>query len=179
MKIVCERLGNETVKYLSYGNSKGRLGFVSVNKQEVGRELMSTIQVEQMSNTECLVFISALIPFKVKKYCLENHPNYKYTAESDKSYLRPKPYLFEYSDEEIEQVRVKAVGEDGYIEPRIIESVRRRAIEQKKYKATEAFRLQRLWRKLRLSREMRQRLMSSCKRTWRAGRSCKRRKCQR
>ena len=113
------------VYYLSFGNSKGRLGSVSVNKQEVGRELMSRIQVEQMSNTECLVFIRALRPFKVKKYRLENHPNYKYTAEADKSYLKPNPYLLEYSDEEIEQVRVKAVGEDGYIEPRIIESARR------------------------------------------------------
>ena len=54
------------VYYLSFGNSKGRLGSVSVNKQEVGRELMSRIQVEQMSNTECLVFIRALRPFKVK-----------------------------------------------------------------------------------------------------------------
>ena len=27
--------------------------------------------------------------------------------------------MLEYSDEEIEQVRVKAVGEEGYIEPRI------------------------------------------------------------
>ena len=78
-------------------------------------------------------------PFKVKKYRLENHPNYKYTVEADKSYLRPNPYLLEYSDEEIEQVRVKAVGEDGYIEPRIIESARRRAKEQeKKRKAQEA-----------------------------------------
>ena len=139
LKIVCERLGKETVKHLSFGNSKGRLGSVSVNKQEVGRELMSRIQVEQMSNTECLVFIRALRPFKVKKYRLENHPNYKYTAEADKSYLRPNPYLLEYSDEEIEQVRVKAVGEEGYIEPRIIESARRRAMEQeKKRKAKEA-----------------------------------------
>ncbi|MBR3602573.1 MAG: hypothetical protein IKL49_09675 [Lachnospiraceae bacterium] len=58
----------------------------------------------------CLVFIRALRPFKVKKYRLENHPNYKYTAEADKSYLRPNPYLLEYCDEEIELVRVKAVG---------------------------------------------------------------------
>ena len=77
-------------------------------------------------------------PFKVKKYRLENHPNYKYTVEADKSYLRPNPYLLEYSDEEIEQVRVKAVGEDGYIEPRIIESARRRAKEQEKKRKAQA-----------------------------------------
>lgn len=71
LKIICEHLGKETVKTLSYGNSKGRLGSVSTNKQEVGRELMSRIQVGQMSNTECLVFIRSLRPFKVRKYRLE------------------------------------------------------------------------------------------------------------
>lgn len=54
-KIIVERMGKETVKTLSFGNSRGKMGSVSVNKQEVGRELMSRIQIEQMSNTECLV----------------------------------------------------------------------------------------------------------------------------
>ena len=67
LKIICDRLGKETVKTLSFGNSKGRMGAVSTNKQDVGKELMSRIQVEQMSNTECLVFIRALRPFKVRK----------------------------------------------------------------------------------------------------------------
>lgn len=77
MKIIVERMGKETVKTLSFGNSRGKMGSISVNKQEVGRELMSRIQIEQMSNTECLVFIRALRPFMRKKYRLENHPNYK------------------------------------------------------------------------------------------------------
>lgn len=134
LKIICEHLGKETVKTLSYGNSKGRLGSVSTNKQEVGRELMSRIQVEQMSNTECLVFIRSLRPFKVRKYRLEKHPNYKFTAEADKKYLRANPYLLEFCDEEIEAVRVKAVGEDGYITPRVVDSARKRALEVEKKK---------------------------------------------
>ena len=80
----------------------------------------------------CVALPEFLVSLKLKKYRLENHPNYKYTAEADKSYLKPNTYLLEYSNEEIEQVRVKAVGEEGYIEPRIIESARRRAMEQEK-----------------------------------------------
>lgn len=134
LKIIVERMGKETVKTLSFGNSRGKMGSVSVNKQEVGRELMSRIQIEQMSNTECLVFIRALRPFKKKKYRLENHPNYKYTAEANKKYLRANPYLLEYCDEEIESVRVKPVGEEGYIEPKVVNSARKRALEIEKQK---------------------------------------------
>lgn len=138
LKIIVERMGKETVKTLSFGNSRGKMGSVSVNKQEVGRELMSRIQIEQMSNTECLVFIRALRPFKRKKYRLENHPNYKYTAEADKRYLRANPYLLEFSDEEIEAVRVKPVGEEGYVEPKMVNSARKRALEVEKRKKAQA-----------------------------------------
>lgn len=132
LKIVCERLGKETVRTLSFGSSRGRMGSVSVNKQEVGRELMSRIQVEQMSNTECLVFVRALRPFKVKKYRLERHPNYRYLAEADRSYLQKDPFLLEYDGEEMEAVRVKAVGEEGYVPPAVVDSARRRAREAEK-----------------------------------------------
>ena len=127
LKIICDRLGKETVKTLSFGQSKGKMSSVSTNKQDTARELMSRIQVEQMSNTECLVFIRALRPFKVKKYSLEEHPNYKSTAEADSGYLRKAEYCLEYNDEEIEAVRVKAVGEEGYIKPLVVDSARRRA----------------------------------------------------
>ena len=134
LKIICDRLGKETVKTLSFGQSKGKMSSVSTNKQDAARELMSRIQVEQMSNTECLVFIRALRPFKVKKYSLEEHPNYKYTAEADSGYLRKAEYCLEYNDEEIEAVRVKSVGEEGYIKPPVVDSARRRAqeVERKK-----------------------------------------------
>ena len=54
LKIVCNHLGKETVQTLSYGNSKGKMASTSVNKQSVGKELMSRINVEQMSNVMCL-----------------------------------------------------------------------------------------------------------------------------
>lgn len=138
LKIICDRLGKETVKTLSFGLSKGKMSSVSTNKQDAARELMSRIQVEQMSNTECLVFIRALRPFKVKKYRLEEHPNYKYTAEANPDFLRKADYCLEYNDEEIEAVRVKAVGEEGYIKPPVVDSARRRAQEAERRKRAEA-----------------------------------------
>ena len=70
-----------------------------------------------------------LRPFKAKKYILEKHPNYKYTAEADKKNLRNPPYLLSYNDEEMESVRVKAPGEEGYILPAVVDSARKRALE--------------------------------------------------
>lgn len=137
LKIVCERLGKETVKTLSFGSSRGRMGSVSTNKQEVGKELMSRIQVEQMSNTECLVFVRALRPFKVKKYRLERHPNYGYLAEADRKYLQKNPFILAYDGDEMEAVRVKAVGEEGYIPPAVVDSARRRAQELEKRRRAE------------------------------------------
>ena len=134
LKIICEHLGKETVKTLSFGLSKGKMSSTSTNKQDAGRELMSRIQVEQMNNTECLVFIRSLRPFKVKKYRLDKHPNYRYTAEADSKNLRPTPYLLEYCDEGIEEVRVKAPGEEGYTIPAVVDSARKRALEVEKRK---------------------------------------------
>lgn len=58
-----------------------------------------------------VIILLQLRPFKAKKYILEKHPNYKYTAEADKKNLRNPPYLLSYNDEEMESVRVKAPGE--------------------------------------------------------------------
>lgn len=138
LKIVCEHLGKETVKTLSFGLSKGKMSSLSTNKQDTGRELMSRIQVEQMNNTQCLVFIRSLRPFKVRKYRVEKHPNYKYTAEADRKNLRPSPYLLTYCDEEMEAVRVKAPGEEGYIVPPVVDSARKRALDVEKKKKAKA-----------------------------------------
>ena len=129
LKIVCNHLGKETVQTLSYGNSKGKMVSTSINKQSVGKELMSRINVEQMSNAMCLVFIRALKPFKVHKYKLEEHPNYRYTAEVDKKYMFSNPFKLIYDDEQIERIRIKRKNEDGYIQPKVVESARKRAYD--------------------------------------------------
>ena len=84
-----------------------------------------------------VIILLQLRPFKAKKYRLEKHPNYKYTAEADKKNLRNPPYLFSYNDEEMESVRVKAPGEEGYILPAVVDSARKRALEVEKKKSQE------------------------------------------
>lgn len=127
LKIVCDSLGKETVKSLSEGHSKGKGMSNSFNKQEVGRDLMSRIQVEQMSNAMCLVLIRALKPFKVHKYKLEEHPNYRYTLECNPSMIFNKSFEIAYDDEKIEEIRIKTKGEAGYTAPQEVDSARKRA----------------------------------------------------
>jgi type IV secretion system protein VirD4 len=132
LKIVCDRLGKESVKAMTSGTSKGgKQKSSSQNIQNVGRELMSRIQVEQMANNECLVFIRALKPFRVKKFALQDHPNYAFTAECDpEHYSFINPFQSEYDESEIERVRVKKSGEVGYTEPKAIRSARAMSIER-------------------------------------------------
>ena len=84
-----------------------------------------------------VIILLQLRPFKAKKYRLEKHPNYKYTAEADKKNLRNPPYLLSYNDEEMESVRVKAPQEEGYILPAVVDSARKRALEVEKKKIQE------------------------------------------
>ena len=84
-----------------------------------------------------VIILLQLRPFKAKKYRLEKHPNYKYTDETDKKNLRNPPYLLSYNDEEMESVRVKAPGEEGYILPAVVDSARKRALEVEKKKSQE------------------------------------------
>lgn len=131
LKIVTGHLGKETVKFLTNNFSKqGRGGSVSTNVSFTGRELMTAFQVEQMKNSECLVFIRAVKPFRDRKYPLQNHPNYKYTAEANKKEYRfVNPFILEYDGNEMEDIRMKFVGEEGYIAPKEVESARSRAMK--------------------------------------------------
>lgn len=59
-------------------------------------------------------------------------------VEADSRYLCKTAHCLEYSDEEIETVRVKAVGEEGYIKPPVVDSARRCAQEVERKKKAEA-----------------------------------------
>lgn len=85
-------------------------------------------------------YLVEVLPVEQRNFSnvLEILRNYKYTAEANKKYLRANPYLLEYCDEEIESVRVKPVGEEGYIEPEVVNSARKRALEIEKQKKAQA-----------------------------------------
>ncbi len=131
LKIVTGHLGKETIQFLTNNfNKNGRSGSVGTNISLTGRDLMTAFQVEQMKNSECLVFIRSVKPFRDRKYPLQNHPNYQYTAEKNKKdYKFINPFILQYDDEEMESIRMKFVGEEGYIEPKEVESARSRAMK--------------------------------------------------
>lgn len=133
LKIVCERLGKETVRSLTMNLGKKGGGNSAA---PTAKEIMSRIQVEQMSNAKCLVFIRGLKPFWVKKFNLNGHPNYPYTAEADPDgHSFVNPFFCEYDDMEIESIRIKKVGEIGYNEPKEVNSARLRASKQQAQEA--------------------------------------------
>lgn len=127
LRIVVERAGRETVQTMSDTVPIGTQGSASQGRAQTGRELISRIQAEQMANDTCLLFIRGLSPFKTKKYRLERHANFRFTAEAGAP-LFLNPFLLEYSDEEMEGIRIKKATEAGYIAPRVKDSARRRAL---------------------------------------------------
>lgn len=126
LKIIQGHLGKETVKTLSHSMAQTTKGSNSASKQQTGKDLMTRDQIETMSNSECLLFIRALRPFKTKKYDLNRHPEYKYLSEGECGRAFYNPFTIEYEDDEIENNRVKQPDEDGYIAPVIVDSARRR-----------------------------------------------------
>lgn len=124
LKIIQGHLGKTTVKVISNSYAQGK-GSNSSSKQQTGQDLMTRDQIETMMNSECLVFIRALRPFHSRKYDLNKHPNYKYLAEAEgEAYANP--FILSDDDELIEAVRVKKVDEVGYIQPKTVDSARRR-----------------------------------------------------
>lgn len=135
MKIIQDRLGKTTTKTLSDSISHSK-GSNSTSKQQVGQDLMSRDQVETMSNADCVLFIRALHPFHTKKYDLTKHPNYHLLSEGKDGEAFVNPFSLIYEDEEIEANRVKPIGVEGHITPKIVDSACRRS-NIKKY-TTEA-----------------------------------------
>lgn len=128
LKIIQGHLGKETVKTLSNSMTQSSKGSNSANKQQTGKDLMTRDQIETMSNSECLLFIRALRPFKTKKYNLNRHPNYKYLNEGSEGRAYSNPFSIEYEDEAIENNRVRTADEEGYIQPQVVDSARRRTL---------------------------------------------------
>lgn len=128
LKIIQSHLGKATVKTLSNSMAQSSRGSNSANKQQTGKDLMTRDQIETMSNVECLLFIRALRPFKTKKYDLNRHPNYRYLDEGREGEAYPNPFENEYLDEDIENNRVRKADEQGYIQPKVVDSARRRTL---------------------------------------------------
>ena len=105
---VSKLLGKQTIETSSYGESKGRGGSTSRNRQFIGRSLMTPDEVRMLDNRYALLFIRGERPVKDLKYNIERHPMYSMTTDG-------KAALFRYGDESrsIADIRMEKGGPRG------------------------------------------------------------------
>ena len=78
-------LGKATISMQADGRTRGQSESYSQNNQRLGRELMTPAELATMPGDRCILQLRGLPPFFSKKYDLKQHPNYRYTAEADKT----------------------------------------------------------------------------------------------
>jgi len=78
-------LGKATISMQTDGRTRGQSENYSQNNQRLGRELMTPAELATMPGDRCILQLRGLPPFYSKKYDLKQHPNYRYTAEADKT----------------------------------------------------------------------------------------------
>lgn len=83
LEYVSKKLGKKTIKVRNNSASYGSKSGTSASYQLVGRELMLPDELSQMSDTECILIIRGVPPFRGDKFKYENHFNYKLTADGD------------------------------------------------------------------------------------------------
>ena len=78
-------LGKATISMQTEGRSRGQSESYNQNTQRLGRELMTPSELATMPGDKCILQLRGLPQFFSKKYDLKQHPNYRYTAEADKT----------------------------------------------------------------------------------------------
>ena len=78
---VSKLLGKETIDLNTYGQSRGRSGSYSVNRQLTGRELLTPDEVRMLDNRYALLFIRGERPVRDFKYDILKHPNVARTTD--------------------------------------------------------------------------------------------------
>ena len=74
-------LGKATIDYKTRGYSRGFRGNTNENIQITGRELMTSDEIRNMDNEECLLFVRDERPLIDEKYDVRKHPNFRETAD--------------------------------------------------------------------------------------------------
>lgn len=90
---VSKKLGKTTIDNRTVNQTKGRNSSSSINNSILGRELMTTDEVEHMPDSDSIVFIRGQFPFYTKKYKIEKDKNYKYLGSDGDN-----PNNFYYED---------------------------------------------------------------------------------
>jgi type IV secretory pathway TraG/TraD family ATPase VirD4 len=110
-KHVSETLGNMTITSRGAGESMGKSRSTSYNYSQQKRELMTPNELQQLPNDEQVVMVRAICPLRVHKFKLEEHPNFKQSADFDQSKRLSIQDWFNL-EEKIERLNAKKGIED-------------------------------------------------------------------
>ena len=104
LKYVSEMLGKQTIDVRTSGKTRGSQGSSSLNYQVDARELMMPDELKLLPDSDCILFIRGIRPFKSKKINLEKHKNFKELEDFDKSNAYD---IAEYKNKERKKIREK------------------------------------------------------------------------
>lgn len=77
---LAKMLGKETIDNRNFNETRGQQGSVSVQNQQLGRDLLDPAEIGKIDRTDCIVQITGLPPFRSPKYDLTKHPRFKDTG---------------------------------------------------------------------------------------------------
>ena len=109
---ISKELGKETIDTLAINKTKARQGSTSYNDGILGRELMLPDELSQMDNSECIVMVRGMPPFRTLKYRLEKHPRYAELYEGKETKHNEFPLDSIQTEKEIELLDVSYVAEN-------------------------------------------------------------------
>ena len=104
LKYVSEMLGKQTIDVRTSGKTRGSQGSSSLNYQVDGRELMMPDELKLLPDSDCILFIRGIRPFRSKKINLEKHKNFKELGDFDRNNTYD---ISEYKSTERKKIREK------------------------------------------------------------------------
>jgi type IV secretion system protein VirD4 len=84
LKTLAEELGKETIDTYSNSETSGNSPSFGKNYQKLGKNLMTTDELQVMDGSKCILQLRGIRPFISQKFSLEKHPLYKQLADYDK-----------------------------------------------------------------------------------------------
>lgn len=85
VEYISKELGEATITVKDNSYSLGKSKGTNQSYKQSKRPLMTPDELMKLDNSECILLIRGLYPFRGKKCKYENCKNYKYTADADKS----------------------------------------------------------------------------------------------
>jgi type IV secretion system protein VirD4 len=99
LKLVSEKLGNETLDKRSYGISRGGHGSSNENRDTMSHALLSPNEIKKLNRRYCIAFMMGQDPLCDRKFELKSHRNYKGTSFGGAPvyFHTPNREVFDYS----------------------------------------------------------------------------------